>query len=276
MTSACAGLGLRREMLTEFCLSLPSAIDFLEVAPENWMTLGGKFGKQFRALTERHRFFCHGLSLSVGGPSPVDIEFVKGVKAFLDLHNIECYSEHLSYCSGAGHLYDLMPIPFTSEAVTHVAQRVKLIQDVLERPLILENVSFYAAPGAQMTEQEFVCQVLEEADCGLLLDVNNIYVNATNHGYNAQAFLAAMPTSRIRYLHVAGHYRQDADLIIDTHGADINAPVWQLLAQCYAIHGVFPTLLERDFNLPATCELVAEIEHIKFLQQQALSHRRSA
>ncbi|MBV7315151.1 DUF692 domain-containing protein [Shewanella sp. NIFS-20-20] len=274
--ASCAGLGLRREMLNEFCQSVPDAIDFFEVAPENWMTLGGKYGKQFSQLTEQHRFFCHGLSLSVGGPAPVDVEFVKAVKHFLEQHNIECYSEHLSYCSGEGHLYDLMPIPFTSEAVSHVAERVKLIQDILERPLILENVSFYSAPGAEMSEQAFVCEVLNEADCGLLLDVNNIYVNATNHGYDAHQFLAAMPTDRIRYLHVAGHYQQAPDLIIDTHGANINAPVWQLLAECYAIHGVFPTLLERDFNLPTTAQLLTEIDQISLLQQQALVKQRIA
>lgn len=266
----CVGLGLRREMLAEFCQAAPKEADFFEVAPENWMRLGGKFGKQFRQLTEKHSFYCHGLSLSIGSPAPLDLAFIKEIKRFLDLHQIDVYSEHLSYCSADGHMYDLMPIPFTYEAVRHVSARVKQVEAILERPLILENVSFYAAPGAEMTEQEFVCTVLEEADCRLLLDVNNIYVNSVNHGYDPAAFLAAMPSERIAYLHIAGHYQQDEDLIIDTHGADIIDPVWQLLAECYRLHGVHPTLLERDFNIPATRVLCQELKQIDTLQHQAL------
>ncbi|MGR6501985.1 HvfB family MNIO-type RiPP peptide maturase [Shewanella sp. Koi 1] len=267
--SGLVGLGLRREMLSEFCQALPTAIDFLEVAPENWMTLGGKYGKQFRQLTEQHTFFCHGLSLSIGSPAPLDLEFVRQVKAFMDLHQIDVYSEHLSYCSGGGHLYDLMPIPFTYDAVKHVARRVKQVEDILERPLILENISFYAAPSAQMSEQAFLTAVLEEADCKLLLDVNNIYVNSVNHQYDAEAYLKAMPTERIAYLHIAGHYQQSETLLIDTHGRDINDPVWALLDKCYAQHGVLPTLLERDFNLPETVQLLDEINQIHAYQARA-------
>ncbi|MFB2644233.1 DUF692 domain-containing protein [Shewanella bicestrii] len=267
--SGLVGLGLRREMLSEFCQALPTAIDFLEVAPENWMTLGGKYGKQFRQLTEQHTFFCHGLSLSIGSPAPLDLEFVRQVKAFMDLHQIEVYSEHLSYCSCGGHLYDLMPIPFTDDAVKHVATRVKQVEDILERPLILENISFYAAPSAQMSEQAFLTAVLEEADCKLLLDVNNIYVNSVNHQYDAEAYLKAMPTDRIAYLHIAGHYQQSETLLIDTHGSDINDPVWALLDKCYAQHGVLPTLLERDFNLPETVQLLDEINQIHAYQARA-------
>ncbi|QIR16197.1 DUF692 domain-containing protein [Shewanella aestuarii] len=263
------GLGLRREMLDEFCQTTPREIEFFEVAPENWMTLGGKFGRQFKQLTEQHPFFCHGLSLSIGSPEELDTQFVKNIKTFLDTHQIAIYSEHLSYCSGKGHMYDLMPIPFTDDAVMHVAKRIKQVEDILERPFILENVSFYAAPSAQMTEQEFVNAVLNEADCKLLLDVNNIYVNSINHQYDPQAFLAAMPTERIAYLHIAGHYQEDIDLMVDTHGADIIDPVWSLLQQCYQLHGVHPTLLERDFNIPATTELLKEINQIHSYQQQA-------
>lgn len=274
--STLVGLGLRREMLDTFVATPCSKIDFFEVAPENWMNFGGRLGKQFRRLTEKHRFYCHGLSLSIGGPKPIDVEFVKSVKAFLDLHHIERYSEHLSYCSGAGHLYDLMPIPFTHDAVLHVAKRIKQVEDILERPLIIENISFYAAPGAEMTEQEFVTSVLNETDCQLLLDVNNIYVNSVNHKYDAVSFLKAMPTDRIAYLHIAGHYQEAEDLIIDSHGADVIAPVWQLLAQCYEYHGVFPTLLERDFNLPPFKDLMREVDQIKNHQHQALAQRRRA
>lgn len=270
---ASVGLGLRREMLNEFCQSVPSGINFFEVAPENWMTLGGKFGRQFRQLTEQHPFFCHGLSLSIGSPAPLDTDFVQQVKRFLDLHQIETYSEHLSYCSGSGHLYDLMPIPFTDEAVIHVARRIKQVESILERPFILENVSFYAAPGSQMSELEFVKAVLSEADCQLLLDVNNIYVNSINHQYDALSFLQAMPTERIAYLHIAGHYQEAVDLMVDTHGSDVITPVWQLLQQCYAHHGVFPTLLERDFNIPKTEILMQEINQIHAYQAAALSQQ---
>ncbi len=267
---ASVGLGLRREMLDEFCSAVPKEIDFFEIAPENWMTLGGKYGKQLRSLTEQKPFVCHGLSLSIGSPSPLDIEFVANIKKFLDEHGIEQYSEHLSYCSGTGHMYDLMPIPFTEEAVRHVVNRVKQVEDIIERPLILENVSFYTAPGAQMSELEFVNAVLDEADCKLLLDVNNIYVNSVNHNYNASHFLNAMPTERIAYLHIAGHYQEAEDIIVDTHGADIVSPVWLLLEECYRKHGVYPTLLERDFNIPKTEILLNEVNEIHHYQANRL------
>lgn len=264
-----SGLGLRREMLPQLLQSVPADIDFFEVAPENWIPFGGKLQKQFRQLTEQHRFICHGLSLSIGSPDPLDVIFLKQVKQFLREHNILLYSEHLSYCSGGGHLYDLMPIPFTQEAVQYVAKRIRQVQDILEQPLILENVSYYAAPGQQMSEQDFTLAVLSEADCQLLLDVNNIYVNSVNHGYNAEAFLQAMPSARIAYYHIAGHFKQAEDLLIDTHGAKVIDPVWQLLAKAYQQHGVKPTLLERDFNIPDLAELGQELSRIKALQQGA-------
>ncbi|WP_082122486.1 DUF692 domain-containing protein [Arsukibacterium sp. MJ3] len=266
-----AGLGLRREMLQQVLASDNQAIDFFEVAPENWLPYGGKLAKQFKALTERHSFACHGLSLSIGSPDPLDINFIKQLKLFLRQHNISLYSEHLSYCSAGGHLYDLMPIPFTEEAASYVAGRIRTVQDILEQPLILENVSYYAAPGQQMSELDFIREVLQMANCQLLLDVNNIYVNSVNHGYDAKAFLQAMPTERIAYYHVAGHYQQAPDLLIDTHGADIPDPVWQLLQQAYLQHGVKPTLYERDFNIPALSDLAGELDTIRALQQQALS-----
>lgn len=265
-----AGLGLRREMLPDLLHAKPAAIDFFEVAPENWLPYGGKLQRDFRTLTERYPFFCHGLSLSIGSPDPLDITFIQQIKQFLDEHKILLYSEHLSYCSAGGHLYDLMPIPFTEEAVSHVATRIKQVQDILERPLIIENVSYYAAPGQQLSEQAFLLAVLNEANCQLLLDVNNIYVNAVNHGYDASTFLKAMPSERIAYYHVAGHYQQTESLLIDTHGADIPDPVWLLLQQAYQLHGVKPTLYERDFNLPPLAALCRELAQIKTLQQATL------
>lgn len=261
-----AGLGLRREMLSELT-PLPATVDFWEIAPENWIPLGGKFQKSLQQFTQQADFVCHGLSLSIGSPDPLDITFVKAVKTFLDTHQILHYSEHLSYCSAGGHVYDLMPIPFTEEAIKHVVSRVKIVQDIIERPLLLENVSYYAAPGQEMSEQEFTLAILNEAGCSLLLDVNNIYVNSINHAYDAKQFLAAMPSDKIVYGHIAGHYDEADDLKIDTHGADVIEPVWALLQYAYELHGVFPTLLERDFNIPPINILLAEVQRIANIQQ---------
>lgn len=265
-----AGLGLRRDfsralLAAEQAAALP---DFLEIAPENWMGMGGRYARQLRALTERFPFVCHGLSLSIGGPLPLDPAFLKNLRAFLDMHQIRCYSEHLSYTTDDGQLYDLLPIPFTRDAVDHVAARVQQVQDALGRRIALENVSYYAAPGAEMSELEFLLAVLEKADCDLLLDVNNIWVNSINHGYDANAFLDALPVARVAYIHIAGHYVEAPDLRVDTHGADVIPEVWQLLDRAYARCGVVPTLLERDFNIPPLPALLAEMDLIRQHQQR--------
>lgn len=263
-----AGIGLRRSLLDEFLAQESIPVDFMEIAPENWIGLGGRFGKQLRAFTERYPFTLHGLSLSIGGPEPLDAGFVRQVKQFMKEHDIRCYSEHLSYCSDDGHLYDLMPIPFTEEAVHYVSDRIKQVQDIIEQPLVIENVSYYAAPGKQMDEINFINNVLEEADCRLLLDVNNIYVNSVNHRYDASEFLRSLPGDRIAYVHVAGHYNEADDLIVDTHGADVIDAVWSLLGLAYEEFGVLPTLLERDFNIPPFKELMTEISQIKHCQRK--------
>lgn len=264
-----AGLGLRRPFLSEILQNPQPEIDFFEVAPENWITIGGKLGKQFRAMTEKNRFVCHGLSLSIGSCDPLDEAFILQIKDFMQTHGIEHYSEHLSYCSHNGHLYDLMPIPFTQEAVKHVAARIKRVQEILERKITIENVSYYAAVGQEMREIDFFNAVVKEAGCDILLDVNNIYVNSVNHGYDALEFLNAMPVEKITYAHIAGHFKEADDFLVDTHGAPIIHPVWELLKHAYERFGVFPTLLERDFNLPPLCELVEEVKQIKTFQQEA-------
>jgi uncharacterized protein (UPF0276 family) len=261
-----AGLGLRRSFLSQIVQSPPDAVDFYEVAPENWITIGGKFGKQFRQMTERFDFICHGLSLSIGSTDPLDEKFVRDVKLFMAEHQIKFYSEHLSYCSKNGHLYDLMPIPFTSDAVMHTARRIKRVQDILEHKIAIENVSYYAAPGQEMDEIDFFNAVIEEADCDVLIDINNIYVNSINHGYDAETFLKAMPAQRIAYAHIAGHYVEAEDFLVDTHGAEVIDPVWKLLGKAYELYGVFPTLLERDFNIPAMDELIKEVNTISAIQ----------
>ena len=271
-----AGLGLRRDFMDELAQRDDQPFDFLEVAPENWMEIGGNLGKKFAHFTERYPMMCHGLSLSIGSPAPLDEHFLVRVKKFLDKHNIRAYSEHLSYCSDDGHLYDLMPVPFTSDAVSHVAKRIKRVQEIIERPLIIENVSYYAAPGQEMAEVDFLNTVLNEADCGLLLDVNNIYVNSINHNYDPEAYMKAMPSERIEYLHIAGHYNEAEDLKVDTHGSDVIEPVLSLLEKTYQHHCVLPTLLERDFNIPSLAILNSEVEKIRHYQtaqgQDRLAH----
>lgn len=246
---------------------LDTQVDFLEVAPENWIDIGGRFGRQFRAFTERFPFVCHGLSLSLGGPMPLDMELLAAIKRFLRTHQIHFYTEHLSSCDDTGHLYDLMPIPFTDEAVRYVAQRIKQTQDFLERKIGVENVSYYAAPGQEMTELAFINAVVEEADCLLLLDVNNIYVNSINFNYDPSAFLRGLPGHRTAYFHVAGHYREAADIRVDTHAAAVVEPVWRLLDEAFALYGKRPTVLERDFNFPPLGELLGEVARVR--QRQA-------
>ena len=268
------GLGLRRSFIEEIALAAPSQVDFYEVAPENWMRLGGRYGKLFRAVSERHAVICHGLSLSLGGPAPLDENFLAALKQFLKKHRVPVYSEHLSYCGDDGLLYDLMPLPFTEEAVAYVAGRIRRVQEILERRIAIENISYYAAPGQEMAEIDFLRMVLEQADCDLLLDINNIYVNSVNHGYDAMAFLEKIPAARLVYAHVAGHYQEAPDFLVDTHGAPVVDPVWSLLEQAYRLFGVFPTLLERDFNLPPLSELLREVDTLRELQHQAAAPLR--
>ena len=251
-------------------------VDFMEVAPENWIDVGGRFGRRFRAYTERFPFVCHGLSLSLGGPSPLDLDLLRAIKAFLDDHHVRFYTEHLSACSDTGHLYDLMPIPFTADAVRYVADRILRVQDILERRIGIENVSYYAAPGAapgvagqEMTELEFINAVVDAADCLLLLDVNNIYVNSVNFDYDPSAFLRGLPGERTAYFHIAGHYREAEDLRIDTHAAPVIDPVWALLREAYVLYGPRPTLLERDFNFPPISRLMDEVGTIRRIQALA-------
>jgi uncharacterized protein (UPF0276 family) len=269
LADASAGLGLRRALLGALQEAPAGAFDFLECAPDNWIGVGGKLGAAFEALAARHPISCHGLSLSLGGTAPLDEPFLVRVRRFLDQHEVALYSEYLSYCSDDGQLYDLLPLPFTDEAVDHVAARIRQVQDVLGRRIAVENISYYAAPYQLLQEIDFVNAVLAEADCDLLLDVNNVYVNSINHGYDPRAYIAAVPTSRIASYHVAGHYYEAEDLKVDTHGAPVKDSVWDLLREAYRVHGVRPTLLERDFNFPPLDTLLAEVQRIRTLQRDA-------
>lgn len=264
-----AGLGMRRALLGSLHAMDPGAVDFMEAAPENWIGVGGRYGRQFRELAERYPVVLHGLSLDIGGPDPIDVDLVRSVKALMSELGSPAYSEHLSYCAADGHLYDLLPIPFTEEAVHHVASRVRQVQDILGHSIALENSSYYAQPRADMSEAAFIRAVLAESGCDLLLDVNNIYVNAINHRYDPVEFLDSLPLERTRYLHIAGHYDEAPDLKVDTHGADVINPVWELLGQAYRRLGPVPTLLERDFNLPPLEELLQEVEQVRRCQADA-------
>jgi uncharacterized protein (UPF0276 family) len=261
-----AGVGLRRALMGPLSSVTTAQVDFMEVAPENWINVGGRYGRQFRQYTERFPFVCHGLSLSIGSPSPLDWELLGQIKNFINEHQIRCYTEHLSYCSDDAHLYDLMPIPFTEEAVRYTADRIRQVQDFLGQRIGMENASYYAAPQQEMQEIDFINAVIEQSDCGLLLDVNNIYVNSINHRYDAEKFLSQLPGERVMYVHVAGHYVEAEDLRVDTHGADVIDPVWQLLDKSYELFGAMPTLLERDFNIPPVDELLVEVNQIKKVQ----------
>lgn len=263
-----AGLGLRRSMLDDLCDLTIDDVQFMEVAPENWIRLGGRMGDKFRQYTERFPFVCHGLSLSIGSTDPLDMSLLKDIKEFMRIHQIQRYTEHLTYCSDGGHLYDLMPIPFTEEAVRHVAQRIRQVQDFLGERIAMENASYYCAPQQEMSEIEFINAVIAEADCDLLLDVNNIHVNSINHQYDPIEFLEKLPGNKTAYVHVAGHYDEAEDLRVDTHGADVIDPVWRLLDKTYELFGVQPTLLERDFNIPPVPQLLSEIDTIKTIQKK--------
>lgn len=270
------GLGLKRELIPQIQAAFGdhsiANINFVEIAPENWIDAGGKSAQQLDWFAERYPIVCHGLCLSLGGLAPLNTAFLTQVKQFLHQYNIPLYTEHLSYSTDAyngqqGYLYDLLPIPFTEEAVQYVAQRIRQTQDILGQQIAVENASFYVqAPISTMDELTFINAVLNEADCLLHLDINNIYVNSTNFSFDAHAFLRGIPGERIVYAHMAGHYQQAQDLLIDTHGTDIIDPVWALLDEAYQLFGSFPTCLERDNNIPPLPVLMREVNKIASLQ----------
>ena len=258
------GLGLRRDLVSELLETTSSLPNFVELAPENWMEVGGRWGKVLREVAEKYPITCHGLSLSLGSPEDLDWEFLKKIKEFFEDVPVQIYSEHLSFnkCHNA-HLYDLLPIPFREDAVKHVASRIIQVQDFLERKIAIENVSYYTPVAPEMSEAGFLRSVAEEADCHLLLDVNNVYVNAFNHGYEAKKFITEIPLERVAYIHMAGHEQRTPELIIDTHGEAIIDPVYELFE--WTIEKIKPVfvLLERDYNFPEYEELEAEMKRLQ-------------
>lgn len=262
------GLGLRSDFLQDLLLQDKQVVDFLEIAPENWMKVGGLRAKQLQQIKEKYPIIAHGLNLSIGGPTPIDDEFLEMLFQFFNEYNIDCYSEHLSYCQDEqGYFHDLLPIPFTDEAVDYVSHRISYVQHKLNRQIAFENSSYYVAPGQQISELDFINSIITKSDSLLLLDVNNVYVNSVNHQYDPYVFVKNLPSDRIAYIHIAGHLQKEPHLIIDTHGAKVIDNVWKLLAYTYEIHGVKPTLLERDADIPPINDLLLETNKIKQIQE---------
>ena len=271
------GVGFRKDFAEEFLEGKNLTPSFIEVAPENWMGIGGYWKKVFKKVAEKYPVYSHGLSLSIGSPEPLDWVFLKNVKEFLHEYNIKIYSEHLSYskCDNA-HLYDLLPIPFRWDAVKHISERIKTVQDFLERKIAIEIVSYYTPVAAEMSEVEFISSIVKEADCNLLLDVNNIYVNAFNHSYNAEEFIENLPLDKVEYIHMAGHEQVAPDLIIDTHGEPIIDPVYELFDfTLKKLHHPTPVLLERDFNIPELHELQYELNKLESICKKVWTYEQS-
>jgi len=259
------GIGFRREIAEYFFDNPNFSPDFVEVAPENWIDMGGYWKEIFNRLTDNYYLIFHGLSLSIGSPEEPDWNFLKKVKEIIEEYNVKIYSEHLSFAKfDNAHLYDLLPIPFRKDSVEHIVKRIDQVQNFLKMQIVLENVSYYTPVAAQMSEQEFINEIVSKSGCGLLLDVNNVYVNAFNHNYNAKEFIDKMPMESVKYIHMAGHLKVDDDLIIDTHGEAIIDDVYELFDYtCSKMENNVPVLLERDFNFPEMDELISEMKRLK-------------
>ncbi|MGF1878518.1 DUF692 domain-containing protein [Photobacterium frigidiphilum] len=258
------GIGLRSEHIDVLCQQ-PTLedIDFLELAPENWMNMGGTKREALECVADKYPLVAHGLSLSIGDVQPLNIEFVKQVGKFLDRYNIDIYSEHLSFSRDQqGYLYELLPIPRHKENIAFLSDRINAVQDILQRPLVLENISYYHEYQGDIPESEFFSLLLENTQCELLLDINNAYVNATNHGYDALAMIKGLPSDAIRYFHIAGHLKEDDNFLLDTHGKDVSHDVIQFAKDVFDYHGARPLLLERDHFVPSLECMTEELQHI--------------
>jgi uncharacterized protein (UPF0276 family) len=262
-----AGIGLRREHF-ETLPATARALDWVEVTPENHMRFGGRPRRALLACRERWPVVPHSVSLDVGGPDPLDGAFLDDLRDLCARLDAPFFSDHLCYSRlGGVHLHDLLPLPFTDEAVEHVVPRVRAARARVERPILLENATYYARmPGSTLDEATFLRRVVEEADCGLLLDVNNVYVNAMNHGYDARAFIDALPLERVFQVHLAGHEVRPG-VIVDTHGAAVPEPVWDLYEHLLARRGRVTTLVEWDQNIPAVEEVLAQADRARALLQ---------
>ena len=257
------GIGLRPAYYEDIIRQRP-ALDFLEIISENYLVAGGKPLYYLDKIAEMYPLFMHGVSLSIGSQDPLDQNYLKQLKKLADRVAPLIISDHLCWTSHAGHnLHDLLPLPYLGDTVKHVSERVRLVQDILERPILLENVSSYIEyKSSEMSEWEFYQAIVEESGCFMLLDINNIYVSAKNHGYNPLDYLTAIPKHRVKQFHLAGHSNY-GDYIIDTHDQAICNEVWQLYAQACSLFGRISTLIERDDNFPPLNVLLAEVQQAK-------------
>ena len=253
------GLGLRPDHYDAILADRP-AIDFFEALTENYLVSGGKPLHYLDRIRAHYPIVLHGVSLSIGSTTPLNAKYLKAVRALADRTQPEWISDHLCWTGVDGiNLHDLMPLPYTEPALAHIVPRVREVQDVLGMRILLENVSSYVAYSAsQMSEWEFLSRLAEEADCLLLLDVNNVYVNSVNHGFDPREFIAGVPAARVAQLHLAGH-EHHGSYIIDTHDALISDPVWDLYRYTRGRLGGVSTMIERDANIPPLAELLAEL-----------------
>jgi hypothetical protein len=261
------GLGLRREIadnIFDLADTHPRHIDWLEFAPENYINIGGEAAENLAHAGSKFSLVSHGVNLSIGSTDELNVDYLNNLRVLLDQVNSPWWSDHLCFTSVNGiYMHDLLPLPLSREAIDHVVRRIKVVQNAIDRPFLIENISFYMdMPGGELTEAQFISEVLEKADCGLLLDVNNVYVNSINRGYDAKEFLNQLPLERTVQIHVAGH-KHNGELIIDTHGEAIIEPVYELLADVLPKTGVKAILLERDQNFPEFQELVVELDRIR-------------
>lgn len=258
------GLGLRRELAEEIFANGKKNIDWLEVSPENYLGIGGGAKRRIEAAASEFQVVSHGLNLSIGSTDPLNMDYLRLLKDFLDQINPPWWSDHLCFTSIENrYMHDLLPLPFTKEAVDHIVERIKRVQDFIERPFLLENISFYMyVPGSTMPETEFISEILEKADCGLLLDVNNVIVNSMNLKFDATEFIDKLPLERVLEIHLAGH-KKIGDYIIDTHGAPVIDPVFEVLDKVLKKTEVKGILLERDQNFPDLSELLLELARIR-------------
>ncbi len=257
------GLGLRSDFLLDISKSNFQP-DWWEVTPENWMHMPKLYEKAFEEAVFSRTTVAHGLSLSIGSVDKLNKKFVKQVKAFLDRYEIEFYSEHLSFSSLKGRQsYELLPLPMTKKMVEHISNRVKEVEDIIQRNLILENATYYYVPYSEMREVDFINEVLEKSGAKMLLDVNNVFVNSVNHSFKSRKFIDQIDKSKVAYMHMAGHYfDEESNMRIDSHGMPINTGTWRLLE--YTLKQInVPVMIERDNNIPPLKELAKEYKHMK-------------
>ena len=266
------GLGLRTEYY-ELILQDQPNVDWFELLSENYMVKGGKALYYLDAIRERYPVVMHGVSMSIGGTDPLDFDYLKQLKALMQRAQPRWISDHLCWTGqGNNNLHDLMPLPYNEEAISHVAQRVKTVQEFLETQILLENVSSYVTyKHSEMSEWEFYTRVAEEADCLMLFDVNNVYVSARNHDFNPLDYLEGVPAKRVQQIHLAGH-TDHGDFVIDTHDHAVVDPVWELYGEALKRFGPVSTMIERDDQMPPFAELLAELDQARSIGNSVLSN----